>query len=126
MEIDSRGILLTKPVDLDWLKQQEPQFFQEYVKFIVDVNSNEVCVGMKVHRDGCAMLSNSRAIKTEYIDNNIYGGNLFYDSSSVVWESGLNMRHNIKNKTLGKNPRILVDEKSIEKLEAILRKWVKY
>ena len=126
MDIDSRGILLTKQVDLDWLKQQEPQFFQEYIKFIIDINSREVCVGMKVHRDGCSMLSNPRATKVEYIDNSVYGGNLFYEASSVVWESGLNMRYNIKNKTLGKNPRILVDDKFIEELEGILRMWVEF
>lgn len=69
MKIERRGVILTDNVDIDWLKSLEPQFFSDFIKFVVNPKTNKVCIGMSVH--ACCM--------PEMGDNKeLLGGNLFY------------------------------------------------
>jgi len=122
-DVDHRGIVLTEQVDIDWLRNLNPQRFMKFIKFTIDPNSEKVCVGMEAHRNGGSVLGNGTS---DYV-NTLYGGNLFYDTNIVEWESGLNVRHNIKiGLEANQNPRFLTDKDTIERLERILRIWVNY
>ena len=50
-EVGKLGIILTDNVDIDWLRSLTPRHFEDYVKFVVNPNTNQVCVGMQVHRN---------------------------------------------------------------------------
>lgn len=113
---DHRGILLTDNVDLEWLKQIEPRYFPDYVKFTIDKNTNKICVGMEVHKD-CELCD---AGKTD----GIYGGNIYFDDGHIVYSSTLNVDKNLKNGQRPENMRIIEDEPTIEVIDSVLKAWV--
>lgn len=115
MNINDRGIILTDNVDIDWLKKLEPQFFPDYIKFVINPESNRVCVGMEVHRDCEVNMGN--------IDD-LYGGNIFFENSEVIYESTLNISHNKSIRKFRGNPRIINDEETVQMLDAILKSWI--
>jgi len=115
MEISSRGIILTDNVNIDWLKALTPQYFSDYIKFVIDVETTRVCVGMEIHRD-CEVSFDTNL-------DNLYGGNLYFDGH-IIYESTLNVSKNKEKKGFRGNPRIITDEKDIEMLNAILFSWI--
>lgn len=115
MDISNRGIILSENVDIEWLRSLNPQYFNDYIKFVIDVDNNRICVGMEIHRDCEITLGSSLT--------SIYGGNLYFDGH-IVYESTLNIPHNISQKGFRGNPRIIVDPETTEMLDVILKSWI--
>jgi hypothetical protein len=118
---DNRGIVLTDTVNLDFLESLEPKFFSDYIKFVVDLKTKEVAVGMQLHASN--LLSGN--------SENYRGGNIFFENKSIVYESTLNQKTNLKlrkNKNhpdYRVNPRIITDQQIIDEINQILFNWVK-
>lgn len=110
-----RGILLTDNVNLDWLKCVEPRHFNDYIKFVVNPNTNKVCVGMQVHRDCEAQMGS---------ESDLLGGNIFFDDGHIIYESTLNMQENLKLGEWGDTPRIITNQALIDKIDKVLKAWV--
>jgi len=122
MKIDHRGTLLTNKVDIEWLRKLEPQFFERerMIKFTISLSGKRVCVGMRAHQDCSHIIGNG---KINLLD--LYGGNIYYDTNEVEWQSGLNVEQNIKNiKSFSGNARFITDQKTIDILYPILKQWV--
>lgn len=130
MIVPRQGIILTDTVDLAWLKSLEPQFYEDFIKFVVDTNTTRVCVGMDIHRD-CAVLDGINVIDPDNSDN-LYGGNIFFEDGHIEYSSPLNVSKNIKNHSEGVlrkkfrgNPRIISDKDDIEMINNLLKPWIK-
>ena len=121
MLVDNRGIVLSDVVDLNFLKELEPQYFTEYIKFVVDLETKEVAVGMQLHASNL-LLGNP---------DNYRGGNIFFEDGHIEYESTLNQKINLsirkknKDKDFHVNPRIITDKNLIEEINLILFELVK-
>jgi hypothetical protein len=116
---NSRGIVLTDNVNLSWLRLVTPKFHPNYIKFVINIKTNKVCVGLDVHKDAQVILSDS--------DEPLFGGNIYFNDGSIIYESTLNVSKNIKSgwfKTHPGNPRIITDPKLIESINNVLLTWV--
>lgn len=98
--IDHRGIKVVTSLAVCDLFELEPQFFQEFCKVIVDLDSGEVVVGMMVHKNGKSIIDGGEST---------YGANVFKDGS-IVYESTLNVPFNLKNGTASDDIRIITNE----------------
>ncbi len=117
-EVSPRGIVLTDNVNMDWLKKLTPRYHPNFVKFVVNAETNTVCVGMDVHKDAQPLLADS--------EKPLYGGNIFFDGH-IEYESTLNVDKNIRTAWFRKNPgnpRIINDPELIEIINAVLMAWV--
>lgn len=115
---NSYGILLTDNVDMSWIKSITPQYHKQFCKFIVDTKSNKVIIGMDVHADGIHYTSYDNI-------NYIYGGNIFFNDSHIVYESTLNIDKNLNSQNPNfDDPRIILSSELIEKINATLLSWV--
>lgn len=130
MIVPRQGIILTDTVDLAWLKSLEPQFYEDFIKFVVDTKTTRVCVGMDIHRD-CAVLDGIYVIDPDNSDN-LYGGNIIFEDGHIEYSSPLNVSKNIKNHSEGVlrkkfrgNPRIISDKDDIEMINNLLKPWIK-
>lgn len=113
------GILLTDNVDLSWIRSITPRYHNDFSKFIVDIKTNKVVVGMDIHADGTHFTG------YDTIDF-IYGGNIYFDDGHIVYESTLNIDKNLQSAHPNfDDPRIIHDETLIEKINATLLSWVK-
>ena len=119
MNISDKGIILTDNVDMEFLKSLSPRFHSKYVKFVINVESNQVCIGMDVHAN-CLL---NKGNKGE--EEHLYGGNIFFDDSSIIYESTLNIPKNLKLRNFKGNPRIITDAELMTMIEAVLLAWVK-
>jgi hypothetical protein len=119
MRIDPRGILLTEKVSIAWLKNLQPQYFKDFIKFDILPEEDKVFFGMQIHSHTNGLLGGSQ--KTREM---LYGGNLFYEPIKVVWESGLNLYHNNKLGATHSDLRLIEDKSTVQMLDAILRRWV--
>jgi hypothetical protein len=121
MIVDNRGIVLTGEVNLDFLKDFEPKHFAEYIKFVVDLETQEVAVGMQLHASN--LLSGNK----EYHR----GGNIFFEDGHIEYESTLNQKINLElrknkdHKDYRVNPRIITDEGVIRTINSVLFELVK-
>jgi hypothetical protein len=121
MIVDSRGIVITGEVDLDYLRDFEPKHFTDYIKFVVDLETREVAIGMQLHASN--LLSGNK----EYHR----GGNIFFEDGHIEYESTLNqkvnleLRKNKNHKDYRVNPRIITDQSVINEINTILFKLVK-
>ena len=121
MLIDNRGIVLTDVVDLDYLKNYEPQYFTEYIKFVVDLETKKVAIGMQLHASNLLMGN----------PENYRGGNIFFDDGHIEYESTLNQKSNLsirknkKDKDFHVNPRIITNQDNIDEINLILFELVK-
>lgn len=115
---EPRGILLSDNVDREWLNSITPVYFEDFIKFIVNKESNEVVVGMEVHKNGVALMRDSNP-------KNVLGGNLYTDNS-IVYSSTLNVMHNAKlNNPNRDDMRIILDSDLQKLIDSILFSWVK-
>ena len=129
---DQRGIILTDNVDLKWVNSLTPRYHKEYVKFVVDMKNNKVVIGMDVHADAEVLLDSD----VEYL----YGGNIYPDGH-VVYQSTLNVAHNlkllenkkkkgglfgfiIKKEKAPDNMRIITDKETIDYINTVLLSWI--
>jgi len=119
MKIDPRGILLTEKIDVAWLKNLEPQYFKDFIKFDILPEEDKVFFGMQIHSHTNGLLGGTRETREK-----LYGGNLFYEPVNIVWESGLNLFHNDKLGATYRDLRVIADKSTIQMLDAVLRKWV--
>ena len=118
MEIDIRGVLLTQKVNIDWLKELEPQHFNDFIKFVVYPDQEQVFIGMQIHSHANGLLGGKEITRQK-----LYGGNLFFDGH-VEWESGLNMLHNERLNLSPSNYRYIEDTDTLFMLNQILLKWI--
>ena len=118
---DNRGIVLINIVDLDFFKRLEPQYFTEYIKFVVDLETKKVAVGMQLHASN--LLSGN--------PENYRGGNIFFEDGHIEYESTLNQKINIsirknkKDKDFHVNPRIITNQDIINEINLVLFELVK-
>ena len=124
-----RGILLTENITMDDLKNITPRFHPDYIKFVVNVETNKVCVGMFNHADACVILGDQ---------DDLYGGNIFFNDGNIIYTSTLNIKKNIKLKEFKRklgldykhiddnkhNPRIIEDKELISMINSILFSWI--
>lgn len=127
MKIDRNGLLLTYRVNIDFLKELEPQFFknENYIKFVIDEKTNSVVVGMEIHRDCIEILASQRENELNFDESTVWGGNLYYDGH-IVWTSSLNNSKNIKLREWGDNPREIANSDTINRLTNILREKIDF
>lgn len=109
------GIVLTDNVDMEWLKTLQPRHFQDYVKFVVNPSSNQVCVGMLVHRNCCEQMGS---------ETELLGGNIFFEDGHIEYESTLNVQRNLEAGEWGETPRVITDPGMIQQVDAVLKAWV--
>lgn len=115
---EPRGILLTDNVDINWVNSIEPRYFDDFVKFIVNKQSNEVVIGMEVHKNGVALMKDNNP-------RNVLGGNLYRDNS-IVYSSTLNVMYNAKLKHPNRDDmRVILDKDLQNLINSILFAWVK-
>lgn len=127
MVIDRNGLLLTHSVDIDYLKDLEPQFFENegYIKFVIDEKTESVVVGMEIHKDCIDILASQREYETNFDTSTVWGGNLYYDGR-IIWTSTLNNTKNIQLKEWGSSPREISNSEVIDRLSVILRKKISF
>ncbi len=114
-EAGKLGIILTDNVDMSWLRSLTPRHFDKYVKFVVNPKTNKVCVGMQVHRNCAEQMGG---------EDELLGGNIFFDDAHIEYESTLNMQSNLERGTWGDTPRVIVDEGLISQIDNVLKAWV--
>jgi hypothetical protein len=120
--VDRRGIVLTDNVNLEFLKSLTPRYNSEFCKFVVNTALNKVAVGMDIHAQ--TDINNGD-------EENIFGGNIFFEDGHIVYESTLNIYHNMrsqffkKNRRENPNPRIITDPDLILIINNCLLSWVK-
>lgn len=114
-EAGKLGLILTDNVDMSWLEKLEPRHFEDYVKFVVNPTTNQVCVGMQVHRN-CDPAMGS--------EHELLGGNIFFSDSHIEYESTLNVQENLSVGSWGDTPRVVTDEGLIERIDNVLKAWV--
>lgn len=127
MNIDRNGLLLTERVDMQFLKELEPQFFinEGYIKFVIDEKTDSVVVGMEIHKDCIEILASRREYETNFDFEPVWGGNLYYDGH-IVWTSTLNNTKNIRLREWGDSPRELVNKEIIARLTVILKSRIDF
>jgi hypothetical protein len=113
---------------MDFLRELTPKYAgTELIKFIINIKTQQVAVGMLMHVDGLELVGIDKDSDGVGI---VFGGNLYYDNNFVQWSSKLNAFYNMEvYKTDIKsdvNPRILLGKDKIEELEEILRLWISY
>ena len=113
---DNRGLVLKDNVDLEFLKNLEPQFFSDYIKFVVNLEINQVCVGMSLHASSLISVPENK--------DNLLGGNIFFEDGHIEYNSTLNVNINTKNKKFKGNPRIITDQNLINRINLVLFAWV--
>jgi len=118
MDIDIRGVLLTHKVNIDWLKNLKPQHFDDFIKFVIYPEQEQVFIGMQVHSHANGLLDGKESTRQKLI-----GGNLFFDGH-IEWESGLNVFHNERLSLSPMNFRFIEDDETLSKLNQILYKWI--
>ena len=116
MNISDRGIILTDNADMEFLKSVLPRYHAKYVKFVVNVETNQVCVGMDVH---------ANCLLNKGDESYLYGGNIFFEDANIIYESTLNITKNLKTRKFSGNPRIITDAELIAMIEAVLLAWIK-
>lgn len=114
-EVDSRGVMLTDNVDMEWLKTVTPRYYDEYIKFVVNVDTNRVHIGMDIHAD-CVGPGEDPAP--------YYGGNIFFEDGHIEYESTLNIQKNMELGDFAGNPRVIRNADMIERMNAVLFAWV--
>ena len=127
MNIDRNGLLLTQKVDIEFLKNLSPQFFEadNYIKFVIDETNGNVIVGMEIHRDCLGIIAENRDYSLNFDESKIWGGNLFYDGT-IKWTSALNDVKNLKLREWGSSPREITNKEVIERLTAILKNKIDF
>lgn len=114
-----KGILLTDTVDMDWLRSVTPRYYNDYIKFVVDFEANQLYVGMDFHAD-CV----PGFIAVEERNRRFRGGNLYFSDGHVVYESTLNIAGNVALGGTYDDIRIVGDAATIARIDAILHAWV--
>ena len=120
-ETDRRGIILTDNVDLSFLKSITPRYNEDFCKFVIHKEQNKVCLGMDIHAQ--CDLNNGE-------EEELFGGNIFFDDGHIEYEPTLNVYHNKKSVFFKEhrreypNPRIIMDPELIETINACLVEWV--
>ncbi len=114
-EVGKFGVILTDNVNIEWLKSLTPRHFEDYVKFVVNPSTNQICVGMQIHRDCTAQMGN---------EDELLGGNIFFDDSHVEYESTLNVQRNLAAGQWGDTPRVSTAPDIVEQIDNVLKAWV--
>ena len=114
-----RGILLNDTVDLDWIRSVTPRFYEQYIKFVVDFDQEQVYVGMDFHAD-CV----PGDIDPEERNRRFRGGNLYFDDGRIVYESTLNVQGNLALGGAFDDIRIVSDADTVSRIDAVLDRWV--
>lgn len=126
---ESCGVVLTDNVNLQWLNKLTPRYHDNFVKFVVNTETNKVAVGMDIHADAKRILGND--------DTVLYGGNIYTDGH-IEYQSTLNVEKVLslqKNQSILRklfrknnkefNPRIITDREMIDNINAVLKAWIK-
>ena len=113
--VDGTHITLTDNVNMEWLKSVTPRYFDEYIKFVVNVRTNRVFVGMDVHSD---------CVGWDDDESDFFGGNIFFEDGHIEYESTLNVIENERLGTESDDLRIITDVDFIERINAVLLSWV--
>ncbi|MCF0240064.1 MAG: hypothetical protein HUJ62_06485 [Streptococcus gallolyticus] len=114
-KVDKRGVVLTDNVDKAWLKSLEPQYYADYIKFVVNPKTNKVCVGMDIHAYCQQEMGPAE---------DLLGGNIYFDEDKIIYTSTLNVPRNLKLPGFKGNPRIIADEDGINIVNNVLKAWV--
>lgn len=114
-EVGKLGIILDDNVDMGWLKSLIPRHFEDYVKFVVNPKTNQICVGMQVHRNCDPAMGG---------EEELLGGNIFFADSHIEYESTLNVQRNLAAGVWGETPRVIVDDNLIQQVDNVLKAWV--
>lgn len=113
--VDKLGIVLTDNVDLEWIKNVQPQFFEGRIKFDVNLKLNKVALGMSVH---------SYTQKEMGDNKDLFGGWIYFKNGFIEYDSTLNIETNKELGTHGDTLREIVDENLIEQINNVLFAWV--
>ncbi len=100
---------------MSWLESLTPRHFDDYVKFVVNSVTNKACIGMQVHRNCDPQMGN---------EEDLLGGNIFFEDAHIEYESTLNMRKNMQKGQWGDTPRVITDPELIEQVDNVLKAWV--
>ena len=111
---DRRGIILEKNVNLEWIRNFEPKYFPDYIKFVVNPKTNKVNIGMSVH--ACCLPQMGPA-------DELYGGNIYFCDGHIVYQSTLNVNKGKEHDA--NNRRIITDKETIDLINSVLLAWVK-
>lgn len=136
------GILLTDTVDLEWLRSVTPRFYNDYIKFVVDFDTENVYVGMDIHAD-CV----PGDIPGDERDRRFRGGNLYFKDGHIVYESTLNIQGNLSlpvteskkggiagllgslfnrsKERVFDDIRIVADDETKARIDRVLYRWVR-
>jgi hypothetical protein len=109
------GIILTDNVDLEWLRNIEPNFHGNRVKFDVNIKLNKVAVGMDVH---------SNTLPEMGPTSDLLGGAVYTESGMLEYDSSLNIPINQKMNSHGDTMREIIDKDTIDKINNILLSWI--
>lgn len=131
LKTDPRGFVIDgKALTLDEINSIEPRYFNDFVKFVVDKDTDRVAIGMMVHKSAEVFFGPNHG--------NLFGGNIFRDGS-IIYTSTLNVMENKKNyaakhkqgifhkaEPFPGNPRVIEDKEMIEMIDATLFGWVDF
>lgn len=117
---DIRGILLTDEVDFNWICSIDPRYEEDFCKFTVNVDTNEIVVGGGVHAYAKAFLGDDEDV--------LYGGNIFFDDGHIEYTSTLNIDKNSDYERTNNNAsaRVLQDPEQIALVNSVLYDWIKF
>ncbi len=111
-------MIIREEIDLEEIWKNHNHFYDDMVKFCVDKKNKIVAIDADMHID----------LENELYDGgsdskDIYGGNIMKDPVEVVWEAHPNIERN-RELGIGKG-RELSDQKTIDELFDILKRWIK-
>ena len=111
-------MILKDRKSLRYIKELQPQFFDDMVKIVIDDERQLVAVNMEMHADlGMELYDDGSD------ENDLYGANIYYADRAIEWSSTLNIKQNrkIQNGTYG---RVITDEETICRLTDIIDLWI--
>lgn len=111
-------MILKEEVSLDQIWTDYNHYYDDMVKFCVDIKHRIVAIDGDMHID----------LENELYDNgsefcDIFGGNILKDPIEIIWEAHPNIE---RNRSLGIGQgRELTDPDIIDELSGILYEWIK-
>ena len=106
--------MLSEKIGMSFLEDIKPRYHKDYIKFVVNMKTEQTAVGMEVHRDCSGYLG---------APESLLGGNIYWDGS-IIYESGLNIDSNLELGDFTIDARTIENENLIKDINRILFKWV--
>lgn len=111
-------MILRDRKSLRYIKELQPQFFDDMVKIVIDDERQLIAVNMEMHSDlGIELYDDGSK------DEDLYGANIYYADGTIEWSSTLNIQQNrhIQNGTFG---RVITHAETIARLTGIVDMWI--